>query len=90
MGKRLEYTVEAVNRRLREAKSKARVYQRGETLWLQATLPPKPGNPHSKPYQQRISLGVPAREDGFLSGAENSRAVWLGESDYLGELNPTV
>ena len=25
-----------------------------------------------------------------LSGAENSRAVWLGESDYLGELNPTV
>ncbi|MDX2231614.1 MAG: hypothetical protein NW220_18410 [Leptolyngbyaceae cyanobacterium bins.349] len=65
MGKRLEYTLEAVKQRLKAAKSKARLYQREERLWLQATLPPKTGNPRPKPYQQRISLGLPATEEGF-------------------------
>lgn len=60
-----EYTYEAVNERLREGRIKARVVQRGETLSLQATLPPAPGCTRPKPYQQKISLGVPANDDGF-------------------------
>jgi hypothetical protein len=66
MAKRVEYSLTAVNQRLKEAKSKARVYLRGEMLWLQATLPPKPGNPRLKHYQQKISLGVPASEQGYI------------------------
>jgi len=83
MGKRLEYTLEAVNERLRAAKSKARLYQREEMLWLQATLPSKPGNFRIKPYQQRISLGVPATEDGFKR-AEQEANLFVRQNETPG------
>lgn len=71
MGK-LEYSLEAVNRRLREGNSKARVKPRGGSLCLQATLPPKPGSQRPKPYQQVISLGLPASEEGFRAAEQEA------------------
>jgi integrase len=59
------YTFEAVNQRLKQDKVKVALYQRGDMLWLRATLPPKPGSDRPLPYQQKISLGVPSNEDGF-------------------------
>ncbi len=61
---RTDYTPEAVNPRLKDGRVQARIYQRGGKLWLQATLPPKLGSDCEKPYQQRISLGLPANDDG--------------------------
>ena len=54
--RKLEYTFEAVNERLREGRVKVAVYQRGEMLWLRATLPPKPGSDRPLPHQQKISF----------------------------------
>lgn len=60
-----EYTLRAVNDRLRLAKSAARVRDRRGRLELRATLPPKPGSDRPFPYQQEISLRIPANADGF-------------------------
>jgi len=81
MVQRLEYTLEAINQRLRDGKHKARVYPRGNMLWLQATLPPRPGDNKPKPYQQKVSLGLPATEYGFRQAE--------GEAKLLGSLLAT-
>lgn len=69
---RLEYSLEAVNRRLREGRSKARVKPRGGTLSLQATLPPKPGSERPRAYQQVISLGLPVNEEGLRAAEQEA------------------
>jgi integrase len=74
MGK-LEYTLAAVNQRLREGKVRASIKQRGDTLSLVATLPPKPGSDRPKPYQQVISLRLPASEDGFKRAELEARLL---------------
>jgi integrase len=75
MAKKLEYTLEAVNQRLTDGRVKSKVFQRGGMLYLQATLPPKPGSDRPVPYQQRISLGVPANQDGFRSAEQEARLL---------------
>lgn len=65
---RKQYTFEAVQQRLREARSKVKLYLRGQeqkTIWVQGTFPPKPGSDRPKPYQQKFSLHLPANEEGF-------------------------
>jgi integrase len=62
---KLVYTLDAVNERLRRDRVKVTLYPRGDMLWLRATLPPKPGSNRPLPYQQKISLGLPANADGF-------------------------
>lgn len=54
MPAKLEYTLEAVNQRLKDSHCKAMVYRRDNMLCLQATLPPKPGSDRPKPYQQKF------------------------------------
>jgi hypothetical protein len=85
MGKRIEYTLETVNERLQDGRVKARLVQRGGMLWLQATLPPKPGSDRSKPYQQKISLGLPANDDGFRRAEGEARR--LGASLVTGKFD---
>ncbi|MEM9091315.1 MAG: site-specific integrase [Cyanobacteria bacterium P01_F01_bin.53] len=48
------------NKRLKAANIRVRIAPRAESdrLYLRATLPPKPDSNKTKPYQQRISLGV--------------------------------
>lgn len=70
-----EWTYEAVSQRLKEGKVKASIVQRGGMLWLQTTLPPKPGSERPRPYQQKISLGVPANEDGFRRAEQEARLL---------------
>jgi hypothetical protein len=77
MPKKQEYTLEAVNQRLSEGKIKAKVFLRPGvgTLYLKATLPPKPGSDRPRPYQQVISLGLPANSDGFRRAEQEARIL---------------
>jgi integrase len=75
MSKKTEYTLEAVNDRLAQSRVKCKIMQRGEMLWAQATFPPKPGINRPRPYQQRISLGVPASDAGFRQAEKEARII---------------
>jgi len=83
---RAEYTVEAVNQRLQDARVRVRLRQRGGTLSLVATLPPKPGDPRPRPYQQTIAIGVAASEAGLKRAEAEARrlgaAIALKEFDW--------
>ncbi|MEM6451035.1 MAG: hypothetical protein AAF703_12040 [Cyanobacteria bacterium P01_D01_bin.105] len=72
---KIEYTREAVAKRLKDGKVQARIYKRGDRLWLQATLPPKPGSNREKPFQQRISLGLPANTDGYRRAEQEAKLL---------------
>lgn len=53
------------NQRLKAAKLGFQIERRGEKLGLRGTLPPRPGSPKLRPYQQRLSLGIPATPAGL-------------------------
>lgn len=72
---RTEYTLDAINQRLKAGNVKVSIRQRGQSLSLVATLPPKPGSDRSSPHQQTIALGVPASEDGFRRAEAEARRV---------------
>ena len=57
--------LESVNARLKAGKVGVAIEQRGNKLYLVATLPPKPDSGRSRPYQQRIALGFNATNAGF-------------------------
>ena len=53
-------TIESINAQLKAAKIRVKIntLPGKNTLFLRATLPPKPGCNRDSPYQQRIALGV--------------------------------
>jgi len=59
------------NGRLKSGGVRVRVQAIGESLYLRATLPPKPGSRKDKPFQQRIALGW----------GVNPRTIKLAESE---------
>lgn len=69
------YDLESVNERLKAGLFKVRVIQRGESLKLRATLPPKPGSDRPKPWQQTIPLSAKANESGFCKAEKKARQV---------------
>jgi hypothetical protein len=71
MAKKLEFTLEAVNQRLKLGRTKCQLVTRRGVIYAQATLPPHPGSDRPRPYQQQISLGLPISEVGFRQ-AENA------------------
>lgn len=75
MPPKLEYTLEAVNQRLKDSHVKVRLFLRGNMIWMKATLPPKPHIDRPMPYQQSISMGVPATEKGFKRAEEEARLL---------------
>src|SRR3712207_4959330 len=88
---RTEYTLAAVNQRLRESKVRVVVKQRGGKLSLIATLPAKPGKDRPN-HQQSIALSLPANEDGFRLAEQEARLLGsrlvlkqFDWSQYLGE-----
>ncbi len=71
-----EWTQESVNQRLAAGSVKARVFKRSDgLLYLQATLPPKPGSDRPRPYQQKIYLHVPANEEGYRRAEDEARLL---------------
>jgi integrase len=83
-------TVEAINAQLKAAKIRVTVRQRGEALYLRATLPPKPGSGHAGNRQYEIPLGLTGSDAGLkraeLEAKSLSLAIDLGKfdwSDYL-------
>lgn len=70
-----EWTLEAVNQRLKEGRVKVSVEQIGGMLALRATLPPKPGSDRPKPYRQRIFLKLPANPEGFRRAEGEARLL---------------
>jgi len=63
--------IKAANGRLKSGGVRVRLQAIGDSLYLRATLPPKPGSDKEKPYQQRIALGT----------APNPRTIKLAESE---------
>ncbi len=61
-----------VNQRLKDAKTRVSITRKGNSLQLQATLPPKPGSDKVKPHQQLISLGTPANLPGLQTAWEDA------------------
>lgn len=55
--KTAEELLSEANRRLKAGNLKVSIILKRNTLYLQATLPPKPGSTKSKPYQQQVGLG---------------------------------
>ncbi|MFQ3618818.1 MAG: site-specific integrase [Cyanobacteriota bacterium] len=70
-----EWTLAAVNQRLKDGHVKVSVEQIGGMLALRATLPPKPGSDRPKPYRQRIFLKLPANPDGFRRAEGEARLL---------------
>jgi len=57
--------LDAINARLKAGKVGVRIEERGNKLYLVATLPPKPNSGRAKPYQQRLALGYNACTAGY-------------------------
>ncbi|MGB7416969.1 MAG: hypothetical protein WA902_22435, partial [Thermosynechococcaceae cyanobacterium] len=82
----IEDSLSQANVRLKQAKLRVSIYRRGNTFWLQGTFPPKPHVAHkTKPYQQRLSLGLPVNVAG-LQQAER-QAKLIGAELSLGQFS---
>ncbi|MGA7937560.1 MAG: site-specific integrase, partial [Kovacikia sp.] len=64
-----------VNQRLKAARMGFQVERRGEKLGLRGTLPPRPGSLRLKPYQQRLSLGLPATPAGLKQAEQEVKVI---------------
>lgn len=58
-------TIEDINSRLKAAKIRVRIRQKGDALYLRATLPPRPGSTRQDNSQYDLALGVKASADGL-------------------------
>ena len=76
--------LESINHRLKVGRIGVSVEQRGDRLYLVATLPPKPNSGKSRAYQQRISLGFRANPAGFKQAELEARklGVQLAEGSF--------
>ena len=63
------------NGRLRAARSGVSIVQKCDRLYLQATLPPRPGAEKVNPYQQQIALGIYASPAGISFAEKEARKV---------------
>lgn len=78
-------SVESINAQLKALKIGVQVWQRGDRLWLRATLPPKPGSGKVKPYQQGIALGIYANASGLKRA--RAEALTVGGLLALGQFS---
>ncbi|AGY59735.1 hypothetical protein [Gloeobacter kilaueensis] len=72
---KVEYTLEAVQARLKADKVGVTVRQRGQRLELRATLPPKEGSGKYKPYDQVIALGYYANPASVARAIQEAKAM---------------
>ena len=66
-----------LNAQLKALDIGVRIRQKGNKLYLRATLPPKPGSQQITDYQQEISLGIPVSLAGFRLAKAEALSIWL-------------
>jgi hypothetical protein len=71
----LDTRIAQVNQRLKAAKMGLQIERRGEKLNLRGTFPPRPGSLKLKPYQQRLSLGLPATPAGLKQAEQEVKII---------------
>lgn len=64
-----------VNQRLKLAQLGFQIERRGQKLSLRGTLPPRPGSPRLRAYQQRISLNLPATVTGLKQAEQEVKII---------------
>lgn len=73
--KKIDYSLDAITKRLKAERIGVAVIQRGDKLSIRATLPPKQGSSKNMPYQQSISLGFYANEQGLEQSESLAREM---------------
>lgn len=71
----IDTRIEQVNQRLKAARLGFQIEQRGHKLNLRGTLPPRPGSIRLRPYQQRLSLGLPATPEGLKLAEQEAKVI---------------
>ncbi|HEY9818223.1 MAG TPA: hypothetical protein V6D20_20820, partial [Candidatus Obscuribacterales bacterium] len=64
-----------LNQRLKAAQLGVSIEQRGNKLSLRGTLPPRPGSDRLRPYQQRLSLNLPATPGGLKQAEQQAKII---------------
>jgi integrase len=67
--------INQANGRLKSAKAGVTILQRGDRLYLQAVLPPRPGSGKTAPCQQQIALGIHANPSGISLAEKEARKL---------------
>lgn len=75
LSKGISARIKQANGRLKSGLIGVSIQQIGSKLYLQATLPPKPGSSKPCAYQQRIALGFPANPAGLSLAEREARKV---------------
>lgn len=73
--------LDTINNRLKVGRVGVTVEQRGDRLYLVATLPPKPSSGKTRPYQQRIATGFRANPAGFKQAEIEARRLGVQLTD---------
>jgi integrase len=71
----IETRIKEVNHCLKAMGCRCAILKKGRSLYLQATLPPRPGSAKVRPYQQSIALGVSANPEGLRQAEKQARKV---------------
>lgn len=71
----LDKSLNQVNQRLKAAKLGLQIERRGDRLNLRGTLPPRPGSPRLRPYQQRVPLKLPATKAGLKQCEQTAKII---------------
>ncbi|TVQ17798.1 MAG: site-specific integrase [Leptolyngbya sp. DLM2.Bin15] len=64
-----------LNQRLKAAQLGVSIERRGNKLSLRGTLPPRPGSDRLRPYQQRLSLNLPATPGGLKQAEQQAKII---------------
>ncbi len=67
--------ISQLNQRLKIAQMGVQIERRGIKLNLRATLPPRPDSVRLRPYQQRLSLGLPATNAGLKQAEQEAKIL---------------
>ncbi|MBT9311256.1 site-specific integrase [Leptothoe kymatousa] len=71
----LDTSLTQVNQRLKAAKLGLQIERRGDRLNLRGTLPPRPGSPKLRPYQQRVPLKIAATKAGLKQCEQTAKII---------------
>ncbi|NJR48549.1 MAG: site-specific integrase [Leptolyngbyaceae cyanobacterium CSU_1_3] len=71
----IDGAIAQINQRLKIARLGVQLERRSTKLNLRATLPPRPDSSRVRPYQQRLSLGLPATKAGLKQAEQEAKVI---------------